>query len=226
MMPEHVGLILDGNRRWAKERGKQPWDGHREGAETVKKILAHAEKKGINHITMYVWSLKNESGRSKEERRFIFNIFVRGFKDLFKEAKKKKIRVQFLGQWERADGVTDIIADVTEKTKHFTGKTLNFCFMYDGQQEIVDACNEAIKSGEKELTPEKFKKYLYTKDIPPMDLIIRTGMSDGCRLSGFMLWDSSYAELIFHDTYWPAYTIEMFDEDVEEFEKRNRRFGA
>jgi undecaprenyl diphosphate synthase len=225
-LPNHVGIIIDGNRRWARARGKHPWEGHNEGREVLKKILEHGYNRGIKHGTLYVWSLKNEAQRSKEEKGHFMKMFKEKFlKDALREAHKRRTRIRFLGRWEQMQGFKQEIERVMKDTEHYSEKSLNFCFMYDGQEEIVDACNEIIKKGIGSVDFSTFKNHLYTRDLPPMDLIIRTGMSDGCRLSGFMLWDASYAELIFHDILWPDYTAEQFDKDLEEFAKRNRRFG-
>ncbi|MBR9679287.1 MAG: di-trans,poly-cis-decaprenylcistransferase [Nanoarchaeota archaeon] len=224
-LPEHVGIIIDGNRRWAQSRNKHPWDGHKVGGEALGRILEHADKKGIKNITIYIWSLKNNAGRSAEEKKQIFKLILKWIKDLLKESKKRKTRIRFLGRWEEATEIKKELEKTMEQTKNYTEKNLNFCFMYDGQAEIIDACNKAMKEGLEGITIETFKEHLYTKDLPPLDLIIRTGMEDGCRLSGFMLWDASYAELIFHNTLWPDYSKEQLNEDLEEFSKRNRRFG-
>ncbi len=226
ILPKHVGFIIDGNRRWAKERGKNAMQGHTAGFASLKDIVKYADEKGINHITLYVWSLKNESGRSSFERGNIFGLLINGLSELFSEAEKRKSRVQFLGRWKQAKEISKKLEKIMNDTKHFTDKSLNFCFMYDGQAEIADAVNSIIKSGVTVVDEKKIKEHLYSKHIPPLDLIIRTGMSDGCRLSGFMLWDASYAELIFHNTYWPDYSKEQLDADLEEFSQRNRRFGT
>jgi undecaprenyl diphosphate synthase len=224
-LPKHVGIIIDGNRRWARARGKHPWEGHRAGGEVLKKILEHGDKLGIKHATLYVWSLKNEEGRTPEERAQLFKIAKGLFNEALKEAKKREARIRFLGRWRQADELKNELERIMKETESFTEKSVNFCFMYDGQAEIVDACNEVLKKGLSSVDVEVFKQHLYTRDLPPLDLIIRTGMADGCRLSGFMLWDASYAELIFHDILWPDYTPEQLEKDLDDFAKRNRRFG-
>lgn len=225
-LPVHVGIIIDGNRRWAEKHGKPPHQGHEEGGEVLKKILEHGYNLGVKHGTLYVWSLKNEAQRSKEEKTYFMKMFKEKFlNDAIREAHKRKTRIRFLGRWEQMSEFKKEMERVMKETEHYTEKSLNFCFMYDGQAEIVDACNKILKDGLDSVNAETFKERLYTKDLPPVDLIIRTGMSDGCRLSGFMLWDASYAELIFHDIFWPDYTPEQLEKDLEEFSRRNRRFG-
>jgi len=224
--PNHVGFIIDGNRRWAKARAKTAIQGHKAGFDVFDPILRHADKKGINHITFYVWSLKNEAGRSKDERSNIFGLIVKALHNVIREAKKNEVRIQFFGRWQNAVEVKKEIAQMIDETKHFTKKSLNFCFMYDGHAEIADACQAIIDNGITQVDEKTVKAHLYSKEVPPLDLIIRTGMNDGVRLSGFMLWDASYTELIFHDIYWPDYTAEQLDADLGEFARRNRRFGA
>ena len=224
MLPVHVGIIMDGNRRWAKLKGKHPWEGHRAGADTMRKILEHSDKLGVKHVTLYLWSLKNDEGRSNEERKHIFDLILEFIKKFSNEAKKRETRVRFLGRWEDSS-IKDELKKIMNETEQFTKKSVNFCFMYDGQAEIIDAYNEMIEKGITKADNETIKNHLYTKELPPLDLIIRTGMDDGKRLSGFMLWDASYAELIFHDTYLPDYTTDMLEADIQEFENRNRRFG-
>ncbi len=223
-LPVHIGIIMDGNRRWARSRKKHPWDGHRAGGDALKEILKKVDELGIKHITLYLWSLKNESGRERDERAKIFDLVVEMMSSLLKEAKKRKSRIRFFGRIEKAE-IKEKLEKIMKETEEFAEKSVNFCFMYDGQAEIVDACNEIISAGIKNVDEKEFKKHLYTKDLPPVDLIIRTGMSDGKRLSGFMLWDASYAELIFHETFFPDYTPKMLENDIKEFESRNRRFG-
>lgn len=224
MLPVHVGIIMDGNRRWAAARGKHPWEGHRAGAEAVRKVLEKGDELGIKHVTLYLWSLKNDANRSADERKHIFDLMLEFIKRFSKEAKKRSTQVRFLGRWENAE-IKGELKKIMSETEQFKDKSLNFCFMYDGQEEIVDACNATLASGAKTVDANTFKQHLYSSELPPLDLIIRTGMSDGQRLSGFMLWDASYAELIFHDTLLPDYTPQMLEDDVQEFERRNRRFG-
>lgn len=221
----HVGIILDGNRRWAKKKDLIATQGHMEGAKTLKKILRSLYETDIRVVSLYIWSLKNHKKRSLTERNFIFNkIIKRFFNDLIKETKEKEVKIVLSGRWKETE-LKDFLDKKIKETEHFDKKILNFCFMYDGQNEIVDSVKEIINSGIKNIDKETIRNHLYVRDLPPVDLIIRTGMSDGQRLSGFLLWDSSYAEFIFHETFWPDYNEEMLMKDIEEYHKRTRRFG-
>jgi len=222
----HLGIIVDGNRRWAKKKGLPAFKGHEEGAKTLEKILKKLKETSIKVVSLYVWSLKNHEKRSVMERKKIFQLLRVFFNKLFKTLEKEKIKVVFSGRWQETE-MKDFIKNILDKTKNFENKIINFCFMYDGQAEIVDAVKKIISKNipKESITEEVIKENLYTKNLPPLDLIIRTGMEDGKRLSGFLLWDSSYAEFIFHNTYWPDYTEEMLIKDIEEFNRRKRRMG-
>jgi len=225
-LPEHVGIIMDGNRRWGRERGKNANESHAAGARALEEILRTARDIGIKCVTVYLWSLKNHENRSKIERDFIFKLLLDFYKKMEKEVHENKVRVRFLGRWEEL-GIADDLRRIERETAHYENHYLNFCFMYDGHAEIVDAVKKIIEKGVRadEVTPELLRANMYCANLPLMDYIIRTGMNDGMRLSGFMLWDSSYAEFKFHHTYFPAYTREMFLQDLIEFSQRKRRFG-
>ncbi len=227
-IPNHVAIIMDGNGRWATERGMSRSAGHKEGAKTLEKLAIYAQDKGIKVLSVYAFSTDNFK-RSKEEVDYLMNLFIVYFKEKFDRVIKKNVKVLFSGRKVnlRSD-VIDAMEEVTNKTKDNTGCILNICFNYGGQEEIVDASLKLFKDlnskkiKEEDINKETFSKYLY-QDLPPIDLLIRTGKEQ--RLSNFMLYESSYAELYFPDTYFPDFKENCLDEALKYYENRDRRFG-
>ncbi len=223
-LPEHVGIILDGNRRWARKRNLPTFAGHKKGFEKLKKIISYAQKKGIKYLTLYCLSIKNLE-RTKKEVKYLFNLLNKGLK---KMDKIDNIKCKVLGRIKLLpEKLQESIKELEEKTKKNDGMLVNFCIAYDGQAEIVDSVKRIVK---KNVSPEKIdeifvKKNMDSKESPGIDLIVRTGMKKARRLSGFMLWDSSYAEFKFRKEYWPDYNKEMFEQDLKEYSERHRRFG-
>lgn len=220
----HCGIISDGNRKYAEKKNIfSKFRGHLTGKRALKKLLLYwAEKEEPKYLTVYAFSLYNLENRSKMEKKFIFKLMEKGSKQLLETKKifENKIKVLFLGDKEKCpESTRKAMEKVEEKTEKHSGKTLSLCVCYDGQQEIVDAFNKI----DGKATKEKIKNKLHTKDLPPLDLMIRTGGEK--RISGFLLWDISYSEMIFRRELWPEYTPEMFEEDLKEFENRKRRFG-
>ena len=175
-------------------------------------------------------SLENLRKRSEEEIKFIFGIILEAVDAVVKEAtvKEEKVNFNVIGRiYLLPEEVRDKIKELIDFTKDNNKNFINLCIMYDGQEEIVDAVKEIIKKGikEEEINREVIKKHLYTRDFPEVDYIIRTGMEDGARISGFLLWDASYAEFKFRADLWPDYSKEMIIEDLKDFSKRVRRKG-
>jgi undecaprenyl diphosphate synthase len=229
-LPKHLGLILDGNRRWARKHNINPTMGHLEGFKTLKKMLFSFFEVGIRYMTIYALSLENVRKRSEKELKYIYKLIIKAVETVLNEpfVTEEQVKFNILGRLSLLPkNVRDEIDKLIEYTKDFDKAFLNVCIMYDGQEEIVDAVKEILKDG---LTPDDInintiKKHLYTRDLPEADYIIRTGMEDGARISGFLLWDSSYAEFRFRDEYWPDYNEKMMVEDLLEFVDRNRRKG-
>ncbi len=225
----HVGIIVDGNGRWAKERGKKRSDGHRAGAENLEKLICYINKEGIvNYLSLYVFSTENFN-RSKEEVDYLMNLFMKWFNTCIDKYKCANIKVLFSSQYAFLEPrIVDAIKRLEEETKDNTGLVVNFCLSYGGRQEIVDASKKIaqdVVDGKVDvnlINEELFGKYLY-KDLPDIDFLIRT--SGECRISNFMLWQVSYAEMYFPSVYFPDFTPECFDEAVEEYKRRDRRFG-
>jgi undecaprenyl diphosphate synthase len=224
-IPVHLGLILDGNRRWAIENGMPTLEGHRKGYENLKTIGTEAIRQGIQYVSAYVFSTENWN-RSKHEVDYLMKLLLHIAKTEVKELHKQNIRVRFLGLSEKLS--QEILASIhkaEELTKDNTAGSLALCLNYGGQQEIVSAVNNVLKSspGIHEISTADIEKNLYAPDIPPVDFMIRT--SGELRISNFMLWRLAYSELYFVDTYWPAFTVTDLTRALEEFSRRKRRFG-
>lgn len=225
----HIGIIVDGNGRWAKEKGKSRSEGHKAGAEALEKIILYINKESIaNYLSLYVFSTENFS-RSKEEVNYLMELFMKWFKKCKEKYKDANIKVLFSSQKEYLKSeIVKAIDELEDATKDNTGLVVNFCLSYGGRQEIVDATKKiAIDVSENKLNvndidEELFKKYLYN-DLPDIDFLIRTSGEN--RVSNFMLWQISYAEMYFPKVYFPDFTPECLEEAVKEYEKRDRRFG-
>ena len=222
-IPNHVAIIVDGNGRWAKEKGKKRFVGHLAGYKNLKKISKYILKTGTRYLSVFLFSTENFN-RPKEEVDYLMNLFVDSFnkdKDFFM---KENIKVVFSGRKERlSDEVLNVMKALEEMTKNNTLGVFNMCINYGGRAEIVDACNNIIKDGVKEVSEETFNKYLYN-NLPDVDFCIRT--SGEQRLSNFMLWELSYAELYFPKCYFPDFDEKEYDKALKEFNNRDRRYGS
>ena len=229
-LPKHVGLIPDGNRRWARNNNLDIKMGHITGYKTLKDILYSFFDAGIKYLTVYALSLENAMKRSKDELAYIYKIIIKAIDTIMSEeiVIKEEVKFRILGRLELLPPeVKAKVDEMHEFTKDFDKNFVNILIMYDGQAEIADAVKEIIRD---EVNPEKIdrkliKQYLYTKYTPEVDFIIRTGMEDGARISGFLLWDASYAEFKFRNEYWPEYSADLLVNDLKEFISRNRRKG-
>ena len=229
ILPKHVGIIMDGNGRWAKKRGLARSFGHKAGAKNLEKLLTHIFKRGIPYVSVYAFSTENFN-RSDDEVNYLMDLFVKYFKKKKSVFIKNGIRVLVSGSKKNLrEDVLDGINDLEESTKEFTHFTFNICLNYGGRLEIVDAIkniSQKVHKGELELDSideELVSHYMY-KDLPDLDFVIRT--SGEQRISNFMLWQSSYAEYYFPDTLFPDFDEKEFDKALEVFNKRNRRFGG
>lgn len=225
-LPSHIGLILDGNRRWAKSKGLATVEGHRKGMDALRDVSFHAFEQGITYITAYVFSVENWQ-RAEEEVSYLMNLTIKAIEKYLDEYHKRGIRLLMLGRHEGVrKSVLDAITRAEQKTADNTKGTLALCFNYGGREEIVDAVKTMMVDGVDydDITPERFQKYLYHPELPDMDLLIRTSGEE--RTSGFMLYRAAYAELLFVDTLWPDFTVKDFDAAVTTYIERERRFGA
>jgi len=224
-VPTHLGLILDGNRRWAREHGYSTAEGHRQGYLTLKTISKAALKHGVRYISAYIFSNENWQ-RDRQEVRDIMKLLLWVLKHEIKELDRENIQVKIIGsKVQLGTAVLRAIHKAEEQTKDNTRGTLLVCLDYGGQQEIVDAAKRIAELGvaPEDITPEMISKFLYAPDVPPLDLIIRT--SGEQRLSNFMLWESAYSELMFDRKLWPDYTEKDLKAAFRRYGKLQRRFG-
>ena len=222
----HLAIIVDGNGRWAKSIGKIRSYGHLKGYENLKKIINYVnDNLDIKYISLFVFSTENFK-RSKDEVDYLMNLFKKGFKEEKDVYIKKNMKVVFSGKKEGlSNDIISIIEEIESSTKDNTGLVVNFCLNYGGRSEIVDACKKIIddKIDKNDITESLFSKYLY-KELPDIDLMIRT--SGEQRISNFMLWQLSYAELYFPNCYFPDFNESEYDKALIEYTKRDRRFGG
>ncbi len=222
-LPMHIGIIMDGNGRWAKKRSMPRNVGHRAGAEVLKKITTYADEIGIKAITAYTFSTENWK-RPQKEIDGIMALLREYLLDYKKNLGDKNAIIKVIGDRSVLDeDIIELMAKTEEFTKDNTGVVLCLAINYGGQDEIVRAVRQTVADGE-EITTENINKNLYTSDLPPVDLIIRP--SGEKRLSNFLLWQSAYAEFWYDDILWPDFTIEKFNEAIIDFQKRDRRFGG
>lgn len=218
----HLGIIADGNRRWAKERGLPTLEGHKKGLDRIKELVGAASEAGIEYITFYVFSTENW-GRSVDEVSYIMKLAETRILKYAKELKEKNAKLLILGSKERLSPKLASVMDEAENlTTDCTGITVCFCFNYGGEKEIADAATIAAKT-EGEITPETIRKHLYHPEVPNVDMVVRTSGEE--RISGFMLWRSAYSEMMFVKKYFPEMCADDIKEILNEYEKRNRRFG-
>ena len=225
-IPKHIGFIVDGNRRWAKEHGLPNYEGHLAGYEALKTIALATLDAGVKYMSAYAWSTENWK-RSKDEAMRIMSLTLKVLKQDISQFQDKNVRLVVLGSREGLSSkLVKSIEEAEELTKNNTNGTFALCFNYGGQQEIVDAMKKMIEEGARpsDITTETISQNLYGADLPPLDIIVRTGGEK--RLSNFMLWRSAYSELLFLDKYWPDMTKEDLDYILEEYKLRQRRFGG
>lgn len=225
-IPSHVGMILDGNRRWAKIRGVSTLEGHRQGSEVFREIALCAFDSGVQYLSAYVFSAENWA-RTKEEVSYLMQLIVKAVEKYLKDFHKHGVNIRIVGRKDRLSRkVLKAIEKAESVTKDNNRGTLIICLDYSGQQEIIDATRHIIDKGIKSQDVDKqiFEQNLYAPDVPDMDLLIRT--SGEKRLSGYMLWRSAYAELVFSDKLWPDYTVSDFQNALQQYNIRQRRFGV
>ena len=225
-MPKHIAFILDGNGRWAKRRGLPRSLGHKAGFDNLKKQVKFVQELGIKNLSLYCFSQENWN-RPKEEVDYLMNIFSDMIDEFRKDYLDKDIRILISGDLddERVPYETRVKAKkLIEDTKEKTGFVINACINYGGRQEIVRAVNNIIKSGANAINAEDFDNYLYTKDLLPLDFIIRT--SGQLRTSNFMPWQSTYSEWYFPKKLWPSFSKRDLVKSLKLYMRRNRRFGA
>ena len=227
--PRHIAIIMDGNGRWAKNRRLPRTAGHAAGAEAFRKIANYCRQIGVEYLTVYAFSTENWK-RSEEEISGIMRLLGLYLKEALRDMKKNRVRFCFFGDLSRlSPKLQKLCLDAQEQSAEYDVQ-VNFCLNYGGRQEIVQAAQrfaEDVAQGRRsaeELNEEIFSEYLYSKDVPDPELIIRP--SGEKRTSNFLLWQSAYSEYVFMNVLWPDFSPEHLDEAIEEYHRRNRRFGG
>ncbi len=225
MIPTHIAIIMDGNRRWARAYNLPILEGHRRVVDHILgPLIEHAGKRGVRYLTFWVWSTENWR-RTKEEISGIMRLFRQVITTKWRKLHEKGAKIQIIGDIQAFDrDIQEGLQEIVEITKHNTAITTIFAVNYGGRDEIVRAIRAIPNDIKNTLDPEQFSRFLDTSGIPDPDLIIRTGGEQ--RLSGFLLWQSEYSELYFPSWYMPDFTPDHLDEAIEEFQKRKRNFGV
>lgn len=225
-VPQHLALILDGNRRWAVERGLSPIEGHKQGQETLRKIVTSAMKHGVRYVSAYVFSTENWQ-RDRDEVKQLMKMVMWALKHEVGTLHKEGVRLRVIGSKLRmSHAMAKAIHQAEELTKDNDRGTLLICLDYGGQQEIVDAVKRITELGyaPEDIDSELIGKFLYAPDVPPVDLLIRT--SGEQRISNFLLWETAYSELLFDPAKWPDFDESRLADAFKEYAKRQRRYGA
>lgn len=230
LLPKHIAIIMDGNRRWAREKGLDPKLGHKEGAENLKRIAKYANKIGIKYLTVYAFSTENWK-RTKEEVGALMLLLQKYVEEFLTDKNLENIKLNVLGDITRLDkSLQKSIEKIMTKTKENTGLTLNIAFNYGGRDEIVRAVKkiaQEVKDNEisvENINEDVFSNSLYTAGQPDPDLLIRPGGEQ--RISNYLLWQLAYTEFLFIPKYWPDFTEEDLNEAIHTFTQRNRKFGG
>lgn len=219
----HLGIIPDGDRRWARERHLPTIEGHRRGADKTKLIVDMLKDSEVKFITFFVFSTENWN-RSPEEVDYLMHLIGDAIESIHKQAQKDNLRLLIMGRPAQVDPeLWQKLTEIEVATQANTGLTVCFCFNYGGLQEIVDAAQRMAAAGDTDYTPEHFRAYLYHPEVPDCDLIVRT--SGEQRLSGFQLWRAAYAELLFLDKYFPSIEAADIQAILDAYHQRQRRFG-
>jgi undecaprenyl diphosphate synthase len=222
-IPLHVGIIMDGNGRWARKRGLPRVMGHKVGVESVRSVIRVARKVGIKYLTLYTFSSENWQ-RPKEEVSYLMQLLKTLLIKEVDDLKRQGVRIRAIGRLGNlGKEVLEALNYAIEKTKDNKDLNLYLALSYGGRQEIVDAVNTILKLGIKEVDEEKFRNFLYDPELPDVDLLIRT--AGEYRISNFLLWHTAYAELYITDVLWPDFREEEFLKAIEDYSKRVRKFG-
>ena len=232
LLPNHVVVVIDGNRRWAKKYGLLPWDGHIRGAKRIEEISKHAIDLGIKYISFWGGSYNNLTKRTPKEIKFLDEKMYRSWAKkalVDKHIYDNKVRIRFIGEWSSllSQETVKAMREVEAKTKGFSKHHLTYLIGYNGDREMVSAINSMAKSGVRKVNEKTLRAYLWSKDLPLVDLLIRTGEDTPTPhiSTGFMMWDTKDAILHFSPKMWPAFTNKDFDRIISYFSKAERRFG-
>jgi len=226
VVPAHIGIIPDGNRRWAKGRGLPALEGHRQGVKVAKEIALASFERGVQYLTMYGFSAENWS-RAQDEVSYLMDLYYQLLKYELKALFKRGVRFRFLGSRHGLpEKLLQVIDEAEARTAGNANGTLSLCLNYGGHEEVAAAVRSLLAEGvtPEGVTPEVIAQHLYAPELPPVDLIVRS--SGEQRLSGFMLWRSTYAEFYFHNKHWPDFTVADLEAALTEYAQRQRRFGG
>jgi undecaprenyl diphosphate synthase len=226
MVPVHIGIIMDGNGRWAQKKGLPRILGHQAGLKAVRRAVKAADKSGVKYLTLYSFSTENWK-RPKAEVNFLFSLMEERLRKEGAQLHRKNVRVKFIGnRQELPENLQSITSEVEDLTRKNTGLTLTFAINYGGRQEILEAIKAILKTRPPagKITEDYFRKSLQTRDLPDPDLIIRTAGEK--RLSNFLTWEASYAEFYFTDTLWPDFKGQDLRKAILEYQHRKRKFGG
>ena len=222
---KHIAIIMDGNRRWAKEHNLPSAAGHKKGVSSLRNVVRACDEFGIKYLTVYAFSTENWK-RSKEEVDFLMDLVAVTLKNELDDMDKENVKISFIGdRLKLSDKLQKVTSNAQEKTKSNTGVNLQIALNYGSRDEIVNAVKSIIDTGYKsdDITADVISKHLYTKDIPDPDILIRTGGEK--RISNYLLWQIAYSEVIVVDEYWPEFDRCSLLKCIEEFNRRQRRYG-
>jgi len=222
-LPQHIAIIMDGNRRWAKEKGLRTYEGHKKGISQVKEIIKAGQNMGIKVMTFYCFSTENWK-RTKTEVKYLMTLFTNYIKNNLQELNKNNVKIKHIGRQDRIPKNLQRVLQEAEKiSKKNTSMTVNLAIDYGGKDEIVRAINKYYNENSTPLTAEYLSKYLDTAPHSNVDLFIRT--SGEKRISNFLLWEIAYAELFFIKEHFPDFSVALFTKIIENYVRRNRRYG-
>ncbi len=228
--PNHVAIIPDGNRRWAKERGMEPWKGHEEGAKNTEKLMLRALELGVKCVSLWGSSLENLQKRPLNEKKALLRIYREYFARLVdnETIHASEVKINFIGRWEDQfpDSLKKVIRECIDRTKKYGKNKLNFFLAYSGDDEMIEAVRKIVDSGKKgvEVTADVIKSNLFTYELPSVDYLIRTG-GEPHLSAGFMMWDLANAQLYFSEKMYPDFREKELEEAIEEYQRRARRLG-
>lgn len=225
-IPRHVAIIMDGNGRWAKEKGKIRIEGHKKGAENIEKVIEYSIKLGVKYLTVYAFSTENWK-RPENEIKALMRLFEKYLDDKKDSLKKQGVRLLVTGSRENISSKLLLKIKKTEEyLEDCSNLVFNIAFNYGGRKEIVDGINKLIKENKenKEITEDEFKNYMYRPNIPDPELVIRT--SGEFRVSNFLLWEIAYSEFYVSNVYWPDFDENEYNRAIDSYNKRDRRFGG
>ena len=223
-IPRHVAIIMDGNGRWAKERGQNRLKGHLTGLESLREIVRHSQRLGVEYLTVYAFSTENWK-RPADEVAGIFKLVIKYVNSELKELCENNVRVGILGDWSALpEDSQNSLRILTDSTRDNDGLKFSIALNYGGRAEITRAVNKLISEGRTNVTEDDISGALYTAGMPDPDVIIRTSGEN--RLSNFLIWQAAYSEIVLTDVYWPDFTPEEYEKCILEYQGRDRRFGG